>query len=320
MILMSVSLIFTVLNEAKTLPQLWHSIATQTKQPDEVIVVDGGSTDETIKVLQELAATATDFKTQILVKPGNRSVGRNAAIAQAASNLIACTDAGCILDPHWLEELLLKQATAKADVVAGFYQGLVTTSWQAAVIPYVLVMPDRLPQPPEIFLPATRSVLFTKKAWEKAGKFDESLSDNEDFAFAHSLKRTGAVMSFTAKALVTWIPPTTWWSTAVMFFRFARGDSQAKLWRPKVALIFARYILAVFLVILALSTRNAAIWSVLFASAVIYIYWSIAKNYRYAKPGWWWLPLLQLTADGSVMLGTLAGLKAQLTPSKAARP
>lgn len=178
----------------------------QTKLPDEVIVVDGGSTDDTVQLLQELAAPVTHFSTQILVQPGNRSVGRNAAITQAKSQLIACTDAGCVLDPHWLEELVKKQHETKAAVVAGYYQGLVTTSWQAAVVPYVLVMPDKLPQPPEIFLPATRSVLFTKEAWIKAGKFDESLSDNEDFVFAHSLKRTGAVMSFAPTAIAAWIP------------------------------------------------------------------------------------------------------------------
>lgn len=97
-----------------------------------------------------------------------------------------------------------------------------------------------------------------------------------------------------------------------MFFRFARGDSQAKLWRPKVSLIFARYGLLALLVALTFSTQNFFLWGVLIGLAVSYGYWSISKNYRHAKQGWWWLPVLQLTADLSVMLGTLAGLKTRL--------
>lgn len=305
----TVSLIITVLNEAETLPQLWHSILAQTHTPDEVIVVDGGSHDDTVKVLQELAAPVSEFATQILVKKGNRSVGRNTAIQQATSQLIACTDAGCILQPTWLAELLKKQTATQADVVAGYYEGLVSTSWQAAVVPYVLVMPDRLPQPPEIFLPATRSMLCTKNAWKKVGGFDETLSDNEDFAFAHALKNAGFTMSFAPQAIVAWVPPTSWWATANMFFRFARGDMQAQLWRPKVGLIFARYLLFVLLLLLSWLTHNPILLGILLTVMISYLGWSIQKNYRYAKTGWWWLPLLQLTADAAVMSGTLAGVR-----------
>jgi len=309
---MRVSLIFTVLNEAETVRLLWASIMAQTKLPDEVIVVDGGSNDDTIKILHNLAASSTPFSTKILVQPGNRSVGRNTAITHATGALIAVTDAGCVLDPHWLEELITEQYSTNADVIAGYYRGLTSTSWQTAVVPYVLVMPDKLPQPPEVFLPATRSVLFTKKAWELAGKFDVSLSDNEDFAFAHSLKRTGVKMSFTPKAIVAWIPPTTWWATAKMFFRFARGDSYANLWRPKVTLLFARYSLWLLTAVLALSSQSFQLALVLAGFTIIYLGWSIMKNYRYTKQGWWWLPILQLTADGSVLLGSLSGVGAKL--------
>lgn len=119
-------------------------------------------------------------------------------------------------------------------------------------------------------------------------------------------------MSFAPTAIAAWIPPTTWWTTAVMFFRFARGDSQAKLWRPKVSLIFARYGLLALLFAVTAITQNFFLWGVLIGLTVSYSYWSISKNYRHAKQGWWWLPVLQLTADLSVMLGTLAGLKTRL--------
>lgn len=309
---MKVSLIFTVLNEATTVRLLWDSILAQTRLPDEVVVVDGGSVDDTFTILQNLASTTTAFTTKILQQPGNRSSGRNTAITHATHSLIACTDAGCVLDSRWLAELITKHDAAAAAVTAGYYRGLTTTSWQAAVVPYVLVMPDQIPQPPQVFLPATRSVLFTKNAWEQAGKFDESLSDNEDYAFAQKLLSAAVPMAFAPTAIAAWIPPTDWWATAKMFFRFARGDSAAQLWRPKVGLLFARYGIGLIALGTAITTGNQLLGLALMSLLCGYLLWSIAKNYRFVRQGWWWLPLLQLTADMSVLLGSLAGLRQRL--------
>ncbi len=44
---MNVSVIITVLNEAESLPGLFDSLAAQSRLPDQVVVVDGGSVDGT---------------------------------------------------------------------------------------------------------------------------------------------------------------------------------------------------------------------------------------------------------------------------------
>ena len=100
---MKVSLIITVLNEARSLPTLLDSIAAQTRPPDEVIICDGGSTDNTIDLLR----AERRFPVRVIERPGsNISQGRNAAIAEASGEVIASTDAGVRLDPQWLEKLV----------------------------------------------------------------------------------------------------------------------------------------------------------------------------------------------------------------------
>ena len=209
-------------------------------------------------------------------------------------------------------ELLKTQRQTQADVVAGYYQGQAETSWQAAVVPYVLVMPHQLPQKSEVFLPATRSLLLAKSAWQTAGRFNESLADNEDYAFAHACLDYHLKMAFCPAAIVYWQPPKTWSVTFKMFYRFARGDAASGLWRRKVSWLFGRYALGLSLFIVWLLTSWQWLGWMLVGCLGLYLAWAIDKNRRSAPRGWQWLPLLQLTADVAVMSGSVAGLLKKL--------
>ena len=53
---LQVSVISTVLNEGASISRLLDSLAAQSRQPDEVIIVDGGSQDDTLAILERRAA------------------------------------------------------------------------------------------------------------------------------------------------------------------------------------------------------------------------------------------------------------------------
>src|SRR5574341_779028 len=76
---MKVSVIVTVLNEGPAIRRLLDSLAAQTRTPDEVVVVDGGSQDDTLTVLQAYAQEGR-LPLRVLVEPdANISRGRNGA-------------------------------------------------------------------------------------------------------------------------------------------------------------------------------------------------------------------------------------------------
>ncbi len=296
---MKISFITTVFNEQENIVKLLDSLLIQTKMPDEIIIVDALSTDNTLSLISNFKLSMPNKKVKVLIKKGNRSVGRNEAIRNSTGDVIVCSDAGCILDKNWIENITKPFKNPQVDVVAGFYKGQGRSVFQKCLIPYVLVMPDRVDS--QNFLASARSIAFRKLIVKKTGGFPENLSNNEDYVFARSLRKLKVRTVFEENALVYWIPRKNLKEAFVMFFRFALGDAETGIFRLKVLLIFARYLIGVLLLI----------WNIQFLLLllVVYLIWAITKNYKYVKNlnAFFILPILQLSSDLAVMAGTVIG-------------
>lgn len=307
---MKASLVVTLLNEEDTINLLLESIKNQKKLPDEVIIVDGGSSDATVRIIrkfiEENKTLGEDFK--LYYKPGNRSLGRNYGVEHAKGDVVLFTDAGCILDIEWVEKIIEPFQKNDIDVVSGYYEGQSENNFQKSLIPYVLVMSDKVN--PKHFLPATRSMAIRKSVFEELGGFDEKLSHNEDYAFAKLLKKNEKKIVFAKHAVVYWIPRSTLKQAFRMFYRFAYGDVEAGIIRPKVVVLFVRYILAIFILIAAIYFASISLIGVLVIGLLFYIIWAIQKSYKYVKniSALIYLPLLQFTADLAIIYGSTKGL------------
>lgn len=308
---MKIAFITTILNEEKNIILLLNSILSQTKRPDEVFIVDGGSKDGTVRIVKEWRSKirSEEFrnKIKIVVMSGNRSICRNEAIRRSRSEIIVCSDSGCILEKNWIKNITFPFKNPKVDVVAGFYKGLSQSIFEKSLIPYVLVMPDKVN--PEKFLPSARSIAFKKYIWQRIGGFSSEFSSNEDFVFARKLRKYGANIIFKKNAIVYFFPRKNIKEAFLMFFRFAAGDSESGILRSKVVLIFIRYILIVWLLIYAYYFRLFFILQVIFYILLLYIIWSILKSYKYVREGQavLFLPLIQFTSDLAVIAGTVSG-------------
>ena len=111
------ALIITVFNEEKTINRLLESILIQTEKPNQVVLVDGGSTDDTVKRIKSYGN-----RFEVVVKKGNRSIGRNEAIRLADAEIIGITDAGCVLDKNWFKNITADLVGTDIDVAAGYYK------------------------------------------------------------------------------------------------------------------------------------------------------------------------------------------------------
>lgn len=309
---MKVGFIATVFNEEKTIDGFLQSLLAQTKTPDEIVIIDGASTDATFSKLKAFVSLYKqkhkNVVFEVATKKGNRSVGRNEAIKRINTDLIAVSDAGCLLDKNWLLTITKPFFQNKdVDVVAGYYKAKAKTVFEKSVVPYTLVMPDRVN--PKNFLPATRSMAFTKKIWKEVGGFDKKFSHNEDYVFANRLKEKNASIVFEKKAIVFWLPRKNFRSLFTMFFRFAFGDAEAGILRIKVMLIFYRYILALYLLSLYLLSERLPYLFLVVGMTLVYVLYAIYKNFRYVRTveAFYLLPLVQLVSDIAVITGTILG-------------
>lgn len=300
--MVKVSIIITVLNEENTISDLIYSLKNQTLLPFEVVIVDGGSTDKTWEKLQKISKLWSVVKTY--QRPGNRSTGRNFGVTQSKGQIIAFTDAGCLPHDNWLQELTKPFNNISTQVVSGYYEGTPKNIFEKCLIPYVLVMPDRITSD---FLPSTRSMAIRKKYFINNGAFNENCDPSEDFEFATRLRKRGTQFVFEPKAIVSWEPRKTLKDSFSMFFRFAAGDIIAGIIRPKVKLMFIRYFIYIYLMFLA--NEISFLWPIVLLIGLIYLLWSIKKNYRYVNHplSFFWLPVLQITSDIAVLIGSFTG-------------
>lgn len=242
-----ISVIATVLNEGDNIRRLMDSLAAQTCQPDDVVIVDGGSRDHTVDVLREYE---TRLPLRVIVAPGSSiSEGRNRAIAAARYDIIATTDAGVVLDPHWLERItrpLLEDESL--EVVGGFFRADPHTLFETAMGATVLPLADEID--PNTFLPSSRSVAFRKAAWQAVGGYPEWLDYCEDLIFDLRLKAISAPQVFEPEALVYFRPRTSLRAFFKQYYLYARGDGKADLWRKRHAIRYATYLVAAPLLLL----------------------------------------------------------------------
>ncbi|WP_110885836.1 glycosyltransferase [Deinococcus yavapaiensis] len=96
---MRISVVVPAYDEAAYLPRLLSALERQTRLPDEVIVVDNRSTDDTASVARAWGATVVACDT-----PGV-AYARQAGLLAASGDWVASTDADSKPSRQWLEHL-----------------------------------------------------------------------------------------------------------------------------------------------------------------------------------------------------------------------
>lgn len=210
---MTVSVIIPAYNSAAFIRETLDSVAYQSRLPDEVIIVDDGSSDDTYQVITEWKSNHKNITVKILQQNNQGvSAARNLGINTASKDLIAFLDS----DDLWLSdhlETLIKSFELVPDCILAFADmtnfnrnKVVTISFLAdkpvIKLPYKSidnfnVITDSLWNTliNGSYIPTCASMV-KRNAALRIGGFDHTLKTSEDRHFFLKLSRLGKVGYF----------------------------------------------------------------------------------------------------------------------------
>ena len=311
--MIKVALIVTVLNEERSIDALLSGMLAQQRLPDEIIIVDGGSSDRTWERLL-VWQQQSSIPLHILRSPGsNIAAGRNQAIRASQSDIIAVTDAGVRLPEEWLQRLItpLNQPDPP-DVACGFFAADPQTLFERVLGAITL------PRENEIksgrFMPSSRSVAFRHSAWEAVGGYPEWLDYCEDLVFDFALQDAGYRFQFVPDALVWFRPRPNPRSFYRQYYRYSRGDGKAGLYVWRHLLRYAIYLLMLASVLAAL-LAHPIFWAVTALALAAILGRALRRMLPELRRMQWqsalrallWWPVIVLTGDAAKMLGYPVG-------------
>lgn len=195
----SVSVIIPTYMRAHSVGRAIESVLSQSRQPEQIIVVDDGSTDETGEVL-----AAFGDAIEVVTQPNQGvSNARNAGCARAEHVWLAFLDSDDLWEPDRLAVLERDVALADDTILVHLadlmftgptFQKSLFDERQISLPPGSATM---LPDPLEITLPgfALPSSAIRRSAFEELGGFDESLTIYEDLHLLSALAARGAIVA-----------------------------------------------------------------------------------------------------------------------------
>ena len=201
-----ISVIIPVKNGQRTIKKCIDSILALPRQDVETIIIDDASTDETPKIL----ASYGDKITVLRSNGTGPSRARNMAIAQAKGAYVAFTDADCVVDTLWLNELMKGFSSIMIAAVGGDQRSPADDSAFGKQVHGFLkavgfiadyVKSDSVYVVPTDHNP-TCNVMYRTKVLLEAGGFCENLWPGEDLELDHRLKKNGWKFMYNPRAAV----------------------------------------------------------------------------------------------------------------------
>ncbi len=239
-----VTLVIPILNESKSLPELFHAIERQTHRPNEIIFSDAGSTDDSLSLIEAWWCQAgwENANCRVLSRPGAMpGAGRNAGMRAARNDWIAFTDGGITPATDWLEQLYRHALETQVQVVLG-------VSHFSAKAPFAKAV-CALSYGHGAFHPVIPASLFDRRVFAKIGDFPEHLRAGEDLILMAALRTAYGASEVCEAAQVSYSHFPTDWRQAIRKWRVTEFHCVLGRVRMRQQLLYLFGLPAVYLMV-----------------------------------------------------------------------
>ena len=239
----SVSVLVPAYNEEKLIESTVRSILENGYEQLEVVVVDDGSRDGTLQVLQH--AFAGEPRVTILTQPnGGKASALNHAIAQAKHEILIGMDADTMFRAGTIEKLVRHFADPRVGAVSGTAHVGNRKKWIARFQAIEYVCSFNLDRRALEFLNAITVVPGAVGAWRKSlvvaagGYSHDTLAEDTDLTIA--IRRLGYEIRYEHEAVAYTEAPESMKALTQQRFRWAFGTLQAA-WKHRAATFNPKY-------------------------------------------------------------------------------
>lgn len=304
----TVSVVVPCLNEVGSIEQLLDAVREQDYPLHEVIVVDCGSTDGTLDILQRYQREHASFPLTFTVLPrGTIPKGLNAGIRSATGEVIVRLDAHSRPIDTYIRLSVETLMQTGAGVVGGVWQiapgGAGTT---AKAITCAVAHPLGAGDAAYRIGPSTpgRTPVdtvpygcFRRSTWEKIGGYNEKLQTNEDYEFNYRVRLGGQAVVLDSNIRCTYIARSNLKDLAAQYFRY--GWWKAKMLKRHPRSLRLRQAIPVGFVAVLVILAAASIcikWAPWMLASILLLYGLVllAVSVRISKKAgnWGMLPIL----------------------------
>jgi biofilm PGA synthesis N-glycosyltransferase PgaC len=227
-----ISILVPAYNEGRVLERALTSLRKLDYPEYEVIVIDDGSTDDTLEVASQWEGVHGPGTFRVITKKnGGKASALNAGIEHSCHPLIMSMDADSYLEPSTLQRSARHFANPAVGAVAGNVKvenrGTVVTRLQALEYIEGLNMPRRA----QGFVAAVNIVpgpvgLFRREALEELGGYDED-TFAEDADLTLKMMAAGWRVEYEDQSIAWSEAPETWRDLTQQRYRWTRGILQA---------------------------------------------------------------------------------------------
>jgi rSAM/selenodomain-associated transferase 2 len=188
----SVAIIVPMLDEAPALPRLARCLANLDPAPDEILLVDGGSGDDSVAVAKSLGL-------KVITSGRGRARQSNAGVAATSAPLVMVLHADTWLPDDAMAVVIATMADPKINL-AGFtaiLAGPEKTRWVTSFHNWIKTYYAPLLFRPHLFIRGGRllfgdhAMFFRRSDFEKVGGFDERMMVMEEADLCVRLARNG---------------------------------------------------------------------------------------------------------------------------------
>jgi glycosyltransferase involved in cell wall biosynthesis len=191
-----VSIIVPAYNASSTLDRCLNALMAQTRAPDEIIVIDDGSTDDTAQI-------AASYGVRV-VRQDNQgpAAARNRGVEVSTGDLLLFTDSDCAPVDGWVAQMV----AALADPAIAGVRGAYLTKQRSLVARFVQLEYEdryrRMRGRRSIDFVDTYSAGYRRPVFEAVHGFDESLRIDEDQELSFRISEAGYRLTFAPDAQV----------------------------------------------------------------------------------------------------------------------